>query len=66
MIQKSKESMVEFHQIYLMRKYARRMHGCNSHAIINIRKEIQHGDMHLEIIFEGQIMISCKSNICKW
>jgi hypothetical protein len=32
-----------------------------------IRKGIQYGDMHTEIIFEGQKkkMISCKSIICK-
>jgi hypothetical protein len=27
------------------------------------RKENIHGDVHIEIIFEGQVMISCKKNI---
>jgi hypothetical protein len=44
-----------------MRKGARRMHGCYSHA--NLKKK--HGDVHIEIIFEGQVMISCKKNIPK-
>jgi ABC-type phosphate/phosphonate transport system ATPase subunit len=30
--------MVEFHQIYLMRKYARRMHGCNSQEFLVNKK----------------------------
>jgi hypothetical protein len=46
-----------------MRKGARRMHGCYSHAILGNKNN---GDRHVEIIFEGQVMISCKNKTSKW